>query len=88
MVKPKSHNVPTDPNQLAAYIVAETAHIAPDKLAGKNLLAVMFGSHGGRKGGPARARALSPKERTDCARKAAKTRWRKHRAQSELAKPC
>ncbi len=87
MVKPKS-NVPTDPNQLAAYIVAQTARFSPEQLAGKNLIAVMFGSMGGRKGGIARSAALSPKKRTAIARKAAKVRWRKQRAQIELAKPC
>jgi hypothetical protein len=40
-----------------------------------NLLAVVLGSAGGRKGGPARAASLSPQRRSEIARKAAQTRW-------------
>jgi len=69
--KPK---VPTDPNQLAAYIVAQTAGI---DLAGKNPIAVVFGRMGGKKGGEARAKSLTPSKRTRIAKKAAKARWKK-----------
>ena len=34
-------------------------------------------AEGGKKGGPSRAKALSPKKRTEIARKAAKARWNK-----------
>lgn len=34
-------------------------------------------SKGGQAGGPARARALTPKRRTEIARKASRARWRK-----------
>ena len=37
--------------------------------------AVAAGSRGGRKGGPARAQALTPKQRSKIAKKAAKSRW-------------
>ncbi len=37
--------------------------------------AVAAGSKGGRKGGPARAQALTPKQRSKIAKKAAKSRW-------------
>jgi hypothetical protein len=40
------------------------------KKAHKNPHAVALGSLGGKRGGPARAKALSKKERTDIARKA------------------
>ncbi|MGD1032156.1 MAG: hypothetical protein ABSA05_13555 [Opitutaceae bacterium] len=69
--------VPRDPNQLAAYIVAQTAGMSPDQLEGKNLMAVVFGSMGGKKGGDARAKALSPEKRSKIAKKAAKARWKK-----------
>lgn len=41
----------------------------------KNPAAVALGRLGGLKGGPARARSLSPKKREEFARKAAKARW-------------
>ncbi len=43
----------------------------------KNPAAVALGKLGGPKGGPARAKALSPARRTEIARKAALTRWAK-----------
>ena len=42
---------------------------------GKNPAAVALGRLGGKKGGPARAKKLSKKERADIARKAASARW-------------
>jgi len=47
----------------------------PDKNAGKNPHAVALGRLGGQKGGKARAEALSPKKRSEIARKAAVKRW-------------
>ena len=44
--------------------------------AKKNAAAVALGRLGGLKGGKARARKLSPKERTAIARKAAVARWK------------
>lgn len=41
----------------------------------KNPAAVALGRLGGKKGGPARARALSPEQRSDIARRAAEARW-------------
>lgn len=41
----------------------------------KNPAAVALGKLGGRKGGPARAKALSAKRRAEIARAAAKARW-------------
>jgi hypothetical protein len=43
----------------------------------KNPAAVALGRLGGLKGGKARAKALTKKERSEIARKAAKTRWKK-----------
>lgn len=45
----------------------------------KNAAAVALGKLGGKKGGPARAEALSPKRRSAIAKKAAKTRWNKEK---------
>jgi hypothetical protein len=41
----------------------------------KNPAAVALGRLGGKKGGPARAKKLSAKERKDIAKLAARTRW-------------
>jgi len=43
----------------------------------KNVHAVVLGSLGGRKGGPARAAKLLPEQRKEIARKAARARWSK-----------
>jgi hypothetical protein len=43
----------------------------------KDAAAVELGSRGGKKGGPARAKALTDEEREEIARKAANTRWKR-----------
>jgi hypothetical protein len=48
----------------------------PDKDAGKNPHAVALGKLGGAKGGKARAERLSPRRRSEIAKRAAKARWR------------
>jgi hypothetical protein len=45
----------------------------------KNPAAVELGRRGGLKGGKARAAKLTPEERSESARKAAKARWEKKR---------
>ena len=42
----------------------------------KNPAAVALGRMGGKKGGPARAKKLSKKRRSEIAKKAAEARWR------------
>jgi hypothetical protein len=70
---------PRDTNQLAKFIVDVTTGQAdpPDPDAGKNPSARQFGAIGGKKGGAARAKKLSPAERKSIAQKAAAARWRK-----------
>lgn len=46
-------------------------------------LARKLGRRGGLKGGPARAAKMTPEERSEQARKAAKARWAKKRQQEE-----
>ena len=48
----------------------------------KDPAAVSLGRRGGRQGGPARARKLSPEHRREIARKAAEARWAKQRQES------
>jgi hypothetical protein len=71
---------PRDPNQLAKFIVdLATGEItdseSPPEFEGKNPAAVALGRMGGLKGGKARAKALSARQRREIARKAAKARW-------------
>ena len=61
---------PSDINQLAAFVV-QTVTENP----GKNPAAVLLGHLGGKKGGKARARSLTPEQRKEIARKAAAARW-------------
>lgn len=68
--KPKR---PKDANQLAKFIVdvatGDVADTAPEKSEAQR--------KGGKKGGAARAEALTPEERSDIARTDAEARWKK-----------
>lgn len=74
MSKPKR---PRDANQLAKSIVDIATGEAEDEIPdeGKNPAAVELGRKGGLKGGKARAKKLTAKQRSEIARKAAKARW-------------
>jgi hypothetical protein len=63
-----------DTQQLARSVLDR---VAPDaeKPPEKNPAAVALGRLGGLKGGKARAAKLSPKQRAEIAKKAAKARW-------------
>lgn len=66
-----------DTNQLAKQIVDLSTGESheTDPYQGKNPAAVALGRLGGLKGGKARAKSLSPKQRSEIARKAANKRW-------------
>ena len=65
---------PRDPNQLAHMVVG----IATGDLANPKLTAAQERARaGGAKGGPARARALTERERSEIAAIAAAARWKK-----------
>ncbi|MCZ7597829.1 MAG: histone H1 [Gammaproteobacteria bacterium] len=72
--KPKR---PRDTNQLAKYIAdLATGQIEEEQPEeGKDPAAVALGRKGGLKGGKARAAKMTPEERREAARKAAKARW-------------
>jgi hypothetical protein len=73
--KPKR---PRDLNLLAKKIVEIATEGEPaEEPSSKNIHAVELGRLGGKKGGKARAAKLSPEERKEIARKAAKARWEK-----------
>jgi len=69
MPKRSSKKAPQDVNVLAASIVEEATK------AGKDPLAVALGRRGGLKGGKARAAKMTPEQRSEAARKAARARW-------------
>lgn len=69
-----------DLNQLAKYIVNSTTNEELVNKAineGKNPAAVYLGRLGGLKGGKARAKKLTAKQRREIAKKAAQKRWEK-----------
>jgi len=68
-----------DVNQLAYAIVqAATDENPPEEpVSTKNPAAVELGRLGGKKGGKARAASLTPKQRSEIAKKAASARWNK-----------
>lgn len=74
---PNRSSRPRDPNQLAKLIVDIATGEAdePDPDEGKNPAAVALGRKGGLKGGKARAASMTPEERSEAARRAAKARW-------------
>jgi len=75
---PKRSSRPRDLNRLASAIVQEATGEAPEEpSSGKNPAAVELGRLGGLKGGPARAKKLSKKRRSEIAKKAAGARWQK-----------
>ena len=63
-------------NEIAAHIVV----VATDEgKEGKNPAAVELGRLGGKRGGPARAKKLSKRRRSEIAKTAAKARWGRKR---------
>jgi hypothetical protein len=71
----KTPKRPRDPNQLAKLIVGIAAGDEPNERPEKDEAAVALG----RKGGKARAAAMTPEKRSEIARKAATKRWTKER---------
>lgn len=69
----------TEVNQIAAHLVRATAGL---DLTGKDPAAVALGRKGGKRGGPARAAALTAERRSEIARRAARSRWEQSRGHS------
>lgn len=74
---------PQDLNELAESIVRRATESEPPASPqapspeGKDPAAVELGRKGGKKGGKARAERMTPEERAEAARKAARARWKK-----------
>lgn len=86
MTEPKRPKRPRDINQIAFQIVEESTRESSEitldsgfELPPKNPAAVALGKLGGKKGGTARAEKLSPERRQEIAKRAAATRWEKHK---------
>ncbi len=76
---PTVPNRPSDPAMLAATIIGlATGEITESDVAGDRR--VLARRVGGVKGGPARAKALTPERRKEIARAAADARWGKRTA--------
>ena len=73
------HRAPQDESQLAKSIIDELTmdEDEQEEKPEKNPAAVALGRLGGLKGGKARAERLTPKKRSEIAKKAAKARWSK-----------
>ena len=74
----KRSRMPRDPSKLAKAIVdMATGQAVPEPDSGKDPAAVALGRKGGLKGGKARAKAMTAKQRSAAARTAARARWAK-----------
>ncbi len=75
--RPKDHDFATIARRVVEQAIGERLDGRPleDSGAGKNPAAVALGKLGGKKGGDARAKKLSPEKRKAIAKKAAKARW-------------
>ena len=74
----KKSSKPRDTNSMAAAIVRQSTDDedqGDDPYEGKNPAAVKLGRLGGQKGGVARSAKLTPEQRSEIARKAARARW-------------
>jgi hypothetical protein len=69
---------------ISGALVSKAAKKGQSVETAKNPAAVALGRQGGLKGGKARAKALSGEERSEAARHAARTRWRRQK-ETEMA---
>jgi hypothetical protein len=74
----RSRKRPRDPNQLAKLVVDIATGEADDtpEDTGKDPAAVALGRKGGLKGGKARAASMTPEQRSEAAKRAARARWK------------
>lgn len=76
--KTRDHDFTTVARRVVEKAIGEKLDGTPldDPNAGKNPAAVALGKLGGAKGGAARAKSLTPIQRTEIAKKAARARWK------------
>lgn len=86
---PKKPKRPRDLNALAFSIMSDATEDVPAEVPAEEILpekdpiAVELGRRGGLKGGKARSDALTPEQRSEIARRAAKARWKKKQAAAD-----
>lgn len=74
----KKNKRPRDFNQMAASILEDaTDETPPEPIDPAKAAAIEHGREGGRKGGKIRAQKLTPEQRSEIARRAARKRWGK-----------
>jgi hypothetical protein len=73
----KDHDFTRSALRTVEQVIGEKWDGTPLDKPTKNPAAVALGKLGGAKGGAARAAALSPRKRSEIAKKAAKARWSK-----------
>lgn len=73
---PQGQKRPADVTQNAVHVMRIATGQEQETGKPKNLAAVARGKKGGPQGGKARAASLSSAQRTEIAKKAAKTRWK------------
>lgn len=72
----KRTKMPRDPNQLAKAVVDfATGQRSPEPVREKDPAAIARGKLGGVIGGKVRASRMTPEQRSESARRAAKARW-------------
>jgi hypothetical protein len=74
---PEGKKRPRDPNQLAKLVIDLATGEADEPSQEKDPAAVQRGREGGKRGGRVRASRMTPKERSEAAKKAARARWAK-----------
>ena len=75
--KKRDHDFAVTAFRVVQEATKEPEPVAEHKPEGKNPAAVALGHLGGKKGGPARAKKLTPEQRKEIAQKAAMARWGK-----------
>jgi len=76
----KRTRMPRDPNQLAKAVVdLATGQRSPEPTREKDPAAIARGHLGGVIGGRVRAARMTPEQRSESARRAAKARWERER---------
>jgi hypothetical protein len=77
MRKKKEHDFAINAYRVVQEAIGQAKEEKPLDTEGKNPHAVALGRLGGLKGGKVRASRMSPEERREIARKAARARWSK-----------
>jgi hypothetical protein len=81
----KDHDFTTVARRVVEEAIGEKLNGEPLETPTKNPAAVALGRLGGQKGGNARAKALTPEQRVEIAKRAAEKRWNRPRGSAVQA---